>query len=79
MAITLVLAFGMVWVSTRIKFVPYVVEVDKLGRALAAAEITRPPQQDQALALASATKANLSTGRKDRAGQCLIYFFLFYR
>jgi type IV secretory pathway TrbF-like protein len=36
MAITLVLAFGMVWVSTRSKFVPYVVEVDKLGYALAA-------------------------------------------
>jgi type IV secretion system protein TrbF len=36
MAITLVLAFGMVGVSTRSKFVPYVVEVDKLGYALAA-------------------------------------------
>src|SRR5579863_433100 len=36
MAVTLVLAFGMVWVSTRSRFVPYVVEVDKLGYALAA-------------------------------------------
>ena len=36
MAITLVLAFGMVWVSTRSKFVPYVVEVDKLGCAIEA-------------------------------------------
>jgi type IV secretory pathway TrbF-like protein len=36
MAITLVLAFGMVWVSTRSKFVPYVVEVDKLGYAIGA-------------------------------------------
>ena len=36
MAITLVLAFGMVWVSTRSKFVPYVVEVDKLGYAFGA-------------------------------------------
>jgi type IV secretory pathway TrbF-like protein len=36
MAITLVLAFGMVWVSTRSKFVPYVVEVDKLGYAIRA-------------------------------------------
>jgi hypothetical protein len=35
-AITLVLAFGMVWVSTRSKFVPYVVEVDKLGYAMGA-------------------------------------------
>jgi type IV secretory pathway TrbF-like protein len=34
MAITLVLAFGMVWVSTRSKFVPYIVEVDKLGCAI---------------------------------------------
>jgi type IV secretory pathway TrbF-like protein len=36
MAITLVLAFGMVWVSTRSKFVAYVVEVDKLGYAIGA-------------------------------------------
>ncbi len=36
MAIALVLALGMVWLSTRSKFVPYVVEVDKLGYALAA-------------------------------------------
>ena len=36
MAITLVVAFGMVWVSTRSKFVPYVVEVDKLGYAIGA-------------------------------------------
>ncbi len=36
MAITLVLSFGMVWLSTRSKFVPYVVEVDKLGYALGA-------------------------------------------
>ena len=36
MAIALVLAFGMVWVSTRSKFVPYVVEVDKLGYAIGA-------------------------------------------
>ena len=34
MAITLVLAFGMVWLSTRGRFVPYVVEVDKLGYAI---------------------------------------------
>ncbi len=36
MVITLVLAFGLVWVSTRSKFVPYVVEVDKLGYAIGA-------------------------------------------
>ena len=36
MVITLVLAFGMVWLSARSRFVPYVVEVDKLGYALAA-------------------------------------------
>jgi type IV secretion system protein TrbF len=36
MAITLVLAFGMVWVSTRSKFVPYVVEIDQLGYAIGA-------------------------------------------
>ncbi len=36
MVITLVPAFGVVWVGTRRKFVPYVVEVDKLGYALAA-------------------------------------------
>jgi type IV secretion system protein VirB5 len=36
MVITLVLAFGMVWLSARSRFVPYVVEVDKLGYALGA-------------------------------------------
>src|SRR5260370_34057218 len=36
MVITLVLAFGMLWLRTRSKFVPYVVEVDKLGYALGA-------------------------------------------
>ena len=36
MIITLVLALGMVWLSTRSRFVPYVVQVDKLGYALAA-------------------------------------------
>ncbi len=36
MVITLVLAFGMVRVNTRSKFVPYAVEVDKLGYALGA-------------------------------------------
>jgi type IV secretion system protein VirB5 len=36
MAITLVLASGIVSVSTRSKFVPYVIEVDKLGYAIGA-------------------------------------------
>jgi type IV secretory pathway TrbF-like protein len=36
MVITLVLAFGMVWLSARSRFVPYVVEVDKLGYAIGA-------------------------------------------
>src|SRR2546425_9142435 len=35
-AVSLILAFGIVWLSTRSRFVPYVVEVDKLGFALAA-------------------------------------------
>jgi len=39
MVITLVLASGMVWLSTRSRFVPYVVQVDKLGYALAAPSI----------------------------------------
>ena len=34
--LTLVLASGMVWLSTRSKFIPYVVEVDKLGYAISA-------------------------------------------
>src|SRR5260370_7093936 len=35
-AIRLVLGLGMVWVSRRRKFVPYVVEVDKVGYAIGA-------------------------------------------
>lgn len=35
-AVSLILAFGIVCLSTRSRFVPYVVEVDKLGFALAA-------------------------------------------
>jgi type IV secretion system protein VirB5 len=31
---TLILAVGMVWLSTRSRYIPYVVEVDKLGYAL---------------------------------------------
>jgi len=35
-AVSLILAGGIVWLSTRSRFVPYVVEVDKLGYALTA-------------------------------------------
>ena len=35
-AVSFILAFGIVWLSTRSRFVPYVVQVDKLGFALAA-------------------------------------------
>ena len=35
-AVSLILAGGIVWLSTRSKFVPYVVEVDKLGYAIGA-------------------------------------------
>jgi len=35
-AVSLILAGGIVWLSTRSRFVPYVVQVDKLGYALAA-------------------------------------------
>ena len=34
--VSLTLAFGIVWLRTHSRFVPYVVEVDKLGFALAA-------------------------------------------
>lgn len=37
-AVSLILAFGIVWLSTRSRFVPYVVEVEKLGFALAASQ-----------------------------------------
>src|SRR5487761_1555785 len=68
MAITLVLAFGMVWLSKRSKFVPYVVEVDKLGYALAApsalianaAQITTDRMLHYELAAFTATPARSS-------------------
>jgi type IV secretion system protein TrbF len=34
LALSLILAIGTVWVSTRSRYIPYVVEVDKLGYAL---------------------------------------------
>jgi type IV secretory pathway TrbF-like protein len=34
LAVSLILAGGIVWLSTRSRYVPYVVEVDKLGYAL---------------------------------------------
>ena len=34
LAVSLILALGIVWLSTRSRYVPYVVEVDKLGYAL---------------------------------------------
>jgi type IV secretion system protein VirB5 len=58
MAITLVLAFGMVWVSTRSKFVPYVVEVDKLGYAP-----TAPQALNQAIPANSRTIASSALPR----------------
>src|SRR5438309_10945761 len=35
-AVSLILSAGIVWLSTRSRFVPYVLQVDKLGYALAA-------------------------------------------
>lgn len=58
-AITLVLAFGMVWVSTRSKFVPYVVEVDKLGYAIGA---------PSALTQRKAARSMLSSDRRVAIG-----------
>ena len=46
MPITMVLAFGMVRVSTRSRFVPYVVEVDKLGDAIAVGRADRAAPVD---------------------------------
>src|SRR5215472_471718 len=34
LAVTLILSGGIVWLSTRSRYIPYVVEVDKLGYAL---------------------------------------------
>ncbi len=34
LAVSLILAIGIVWVATRSRYIPYVVEVDKLGYAL---------------------------------------------
>ncbi len=34
LVVTLILACGIVWLTTRSRYIPYVVEVDKLGYAL---------------------------------------------
>jgi type IV secretory pathway TrbF-like protein len=41
----LILAVGMVWLSSRSRYVPYVIEVDKLGYALAAPSPLNPSAQ----------------------------------
>jgi type IV secretion system protein VirB5 len=42
LAATLILCAGMVWLSTRSRFIPYVVEVDKLGYALTVPQALTP-------------------------------------
>ncbi len=60
MAITLVLAFGMVWVSTRSKFVPYVVK--STSSATRSARRARSPRTPRESALTGwfATSSPLS-------------------
>jgi type IV secretory pathway TrbF-like protein len=46
LAVTLILAVGVVWQSAQSKVVPYVVEVDKLGQAVAVARADRAAPAD---------------------------------
>jgi type IV secretory pathway TrbF-like protein len=46
-AVSLILAGGIVWLSTRSRFVLYVVEVDKLGYALTAPQALNPDSSSQ--------------------------------
>jgi len=46
-AVSLILAAGIVWLSTRSRFVPYVVQVDKLGYALAAPQALSADSSNQ--------------------------------
>jgi type IV secretory pathway TrbF-like protein len=43
MLLSLILAAGVVWQSTRSRFIPYVVEVDKLGYGLT---VPKPPHSE---------------------------------
>lgn len=47
LAIAAILAFGSMWLAAQVKFVPYVVEVDKLGQAVAVAPAQRAATPDQ--------------------------------
>src|SRR5208282_4270859 len=49
LAVSLILASGLVWQSTRSRYIPYVVEVDKLGYALTVPQpLTPSPTSDVA-------------------------------
>jgi type IV secretory pathway TrbF-like protein len=47
--VSAVLAGGSIWLAAQTKFVPYVVEVDKLGQSIAVARADRAPIADQAI------------------------------
>ena len=58
-AVSLIFAAGVVWLSTRGRFIPYVVQVDKLGYAVAA------PQAPTAKSLGQITnKLHLSNAKR---------------
>jgi type IV secretory pathway TrbF-like protein len=46
-AVSVILAFGVVWLGSQSKVVPYVVEVDKLGQAVAVQRADRAAPADQ--------------------------------
>jgi hypothetical protein len=60
----LILAIGMVWLSTRRRYIPYIVEVDKLGYAL-----TVPQPLAPALVPDAATRVERDEGGAAERGQ----------
>ena len=65
-AVSIVLAVGMVWQSARSRYVPYIVEVDKLGYALTQAQPLTAASPPDGSSGSSATKWRPSSARHAR-------------
>ena len=64
--LSLILAAGVVWQSTRSRFIPYVVEVDKLGYGLTVPKPLIPSRIRRSLIAWSATRLRASSGIRAR-------------
>ena len=68
LALSLILASGVVWLTTRSRFIPYVVEVDKLGYALTVPQpLTPSAVPDVTARMERATKSRILSATRVRS------------